>query len=151
MYFDFEDRHSDIEPIGSALNRRFFVALAVALHAAVIALLLYAPELLPVRLQPVEVVQQPPPRREPATFVFVEPRVELPPLREPERPELSDRDRSARSPLKAPPGLQDPDTRNALRVPPLDTPERIRGKNEPCLDAPPPFANPKAPEAPKAG
>jgi uncharacterized lipoprotein len=54
-------------------------------------------------------------------------------------------------PLKAPPGLQDPDTRNALRVPPLDTPERIRGKNEPCLDAPPPFANPKTPEAPKAG
>jgi uncharacterized lipoprotein len=54
-------------------------------------------------------------------------------------------------PLKAPPGLQDPDTRNALRVPPLDTPERIRGKNEPCLDAPPPFASPKTPEAPKAG
>ncbi len=54
-------------------------------------------------------------------------------------------------PLKAPPGLQDPDTRNALRVPPLETPERIRGKNEPCLDAPPPFANPKAPEAPTAG
>jgi uncharacterized lipoprotein len=54
-------------------------------------------------------------------------------------------------PLKAPPGLQDPDTRNALRVPPLDTPERIRGKNEPCLDMPPPFANPKGPDAPKPG
>ena len=31
-------------------------------------------------------------------------------------------------PLKAPPGLQDPDTRNALRVPPLDTPERVRAQ-----------------------
>ena len=54
-------------------------------------------------------------------------------------------------PLKAPPGLENPDTRNALRVPPLDTPERMRGKNEPCLDAPPPFSTPKAPAAPKAG
>jgi uncharacterized lipoprotein len=54
-------------------------------------------------------------------------------------------------PLKAPPGLETPDTRNALKVPPLTTPERIRGKNEPCLDIPPPFTNPKATPAPKAG
>ena len=39
-------------------------------------------------------------------------------------------------PLKAPPGLDPPDTRNALKVPPLDTPERPRGKNEACLDVP---------------
>jgi len=51
-------------------------------------------------------------------------------------------------PLKAPPGLEAPDTRNALRVPPLDTPERPRTKNEACLDAPPPFTNPKGPDAP---
>ena len=43
-------------------------------------------------------------------------------------------------PLKAPPGLD-------LRVPPLDTPERPRTKNEACLDIPPPFANPKGPDA----
>jgi len=50
-------------------------------------------------------------------------------------------------PLKAPPDLDPPDTRNALKVPPLDTPERVRGKNEPCLDAPPPFSTPKGPDA----
>ena len=50
-------------------------------------------------------------------------------------------------PLKAPPGLDPPDSRNALKVPPLDTPERVRGKNEPCLDAPPPFSAPKGPDA----
>ena len=44
-------------------------------------------------------------------------------------------------PLQAPPGLDAPDTRNALKVPPLNTPERVRGKDEPCLDAPPPFAS----------
>jgi uncharacterized lipoprotein len=46
-------------------------------------------------------------------------------------------------PLKSPPELDPPDTRNALKVPPLDTPERVRGKNEPCLDAPPPFSTTK--------
>ena len=50
-------------------------------------------------------------------------------------------------PLKAPPGLDAPDTRNALKIPPLETPERIRGKNEPCLDIPPPFTTPKGPDA----
>ena len=52
-------------------------------------------------------------------------------------------------PLKAPPGLETPNTRNALKVPPLATPERVRSKNEPCLDIPPPFSTPKAGEAPK--
>ena len=52
-------------------------------------------------------------------------------------------------PLKAPPDLEAPDTRNALKVPPLNTPERVRGKTEPCLDIPPPFATPKAPDAAK--
>ena len=49
------------------------------------------------------------------------------------------------APLKAPTGLEVPDTRNALKVPPLNTPERARGKDEACLDYPPPFANPKGP------
>jgi uncharacterized lipoprotein len=56
-------------------------------------------------------------------------------------------------PLQAPPGLEAPNTRNALKVPPLNTPERARGKDEPCLDIPPPFstkpAAPKPAEAPK--
>ena len=58
-------------------------------------------------------------------------------------------------PLQAPAGLDAPNMRNALKVPPLNTPERIRGKDEPCLDIPPPFSSQKtAPakpaEAPKA-
>lgn len=53
-------------------------------------------------------------------------------------------------PLKAPDGLEPPDTRNALKVPVLQTPERVRGRDEPCLDAPPPFSTTKttAPAAP---
>jgi uncharacterized lipoprotein len=52
-------------------------------------------------------------------------------------------------PLQAPPGLDAPNTRNALKVPPLNTPERVRGRNEACLDMPPPFTSPKGPDAPK--
>jgi uncharacterized lipoprotein len=51
-------------------------------------------------------------------------------------------------PLQAPPGLDAPNTRNALKVPPLNTPERVRGKDEPCLDIPPPFSSAKT--TPKA-
>src|SRR5262245_1980231 len=53
-------------------------------------------------------------------------------------------------PLQAPPGLDAPDTRNALKVPPLNTPERKRGKNEPCLDIPPTFDPKKNPAPPPA-
>jgi uncharacterized lipoprotein len=52
-------------------------------------------------------------------------------------------------PLQIPAGLQGPDTRSALPVPPLSEPERPRRADEPCLDAPPPYANP-APARPAA-
>src|SRR3982751_1851600 len=53
-------------------------------------------------------------------------------------------------PLQAPPGLDAPNTRNALKVPPLNTPERVRGPHEPCLDTPPPYSasKPIAPPLP---
>lgn len=53
-------------------------------------------------------------------------------------------------PLKAPPGLEAPNTRNALKVPPLNTPERVRGRDEPCLDVPPPYDATKPASAPSA-
>ena len=54
------------------------------------------------------------------------------------------------SPLQIPPGLEAPDTRNALKVPDLNTPEPpVRRQSEGCLDEPPQFviAKPKEPEA----
>src|SRR5690349_7785736 len=57
-------------------------------------------------------------------------------------------------PLKAPDGLENPGTRNSLKVPQRDTPERVRGRDESCLDAPPSFGPSKttapAPVAPPA-
>lgn len=46
--------------------------------------------------------------------------------------------------LKVPEGLEAPDTRTALRIPELATPERTRGPDEPCIDEPPPFSTPRA-------
>ena len=48
-------------------------------------------------------------------------------------------------PLQVPAGLQGPDTRTSLPVPKLEEPERARGPEEPCLDAPPRYANPAPP------
>lgn len=42
-------------------------------------------------------------------------------------------------PLEVPVGLDQPDTRNALKIPDLNEPERPRAKGDPCLDEPPPY------------
>ena len=110
MFFDFDDRYRDIEPVGSAINRRDGVAAAIILHLLLIIAILVAPEYLRPYF-PQQVVQPPPqqrPQQEQPTFVFVQPRVELPPTKQPDRVEMSDLDRSARSPEKAAPGLENP-------------------------------------------
>src|SRR5688572_15413509 len=106
MYFDFDDRYRDIEPVGSAINRRDGVAVSILVHAAIVMALLFAPQYLEKYL-PARQVEQPPPQERPRPedaprFVFVQPKVDLPPLRQPDRVELSDVDRSARSPEKTP-------------------------------------------------
>ena len=52
--------------------------------------------------------------------------------------------------LRVPPGLQAPDTRNALRIPDLNTPAPPqRTKEQGCLDQPPPYTveRPAEPQA----
>ena len=58
-------------------------------------------------------------------------------------------------PLRVPPGLDAPDTRNAIKVPPLTEPVVARAPDAPCLSAPPSFGKelaaytgPSAPRAP---
>jgi TonB family protein len=102
MLFDFDDRYRDIEPVGSAINRRDGVAVSIGFHIAVFAVLIFLPELLPQRQQATEVpLEQQRPEDAPR-FVFVQPKMDLPPLRRPDRAEMSDVDRSARTPDKAP-------------------------------------------------
>jgi TonB family protein len=125
MYFDFEDYHPSIEPVGRALTRLEMVLLTIILHLLAVILLLvsprWLPQILPKFLQtvPAPVVVQQPPRDNPR-FVFVQPRLERPVLKAPERAEASDRDRQMRSPERP----QRPPT-NPLPYNRGNSPERI--------------------------
>ena len=50
-------------------------------------------------------------------------------------------------PLRVPPGLDAPDTRNAIQVPPLPETARARLPGDPCLTDPPSFGGPALPSA----
>ncbi len=45
----------------------------------------------------------------------------------------------SRTPLKVPEGMSAPDTRNAVNIPALNSPDPHTGKTEPCLAQPPNF------------
>jgi hypothetical protein len=99
MYFDFEDYHPDISPVGSAISWREGVLLSIIVHLMLVILLLVAPKWFPFLTNPgrprIAVVPQPP--AEPTRFVFVQPRLERPVPKAPDRADASDRDRLARA------------------------------------------------------
>ena len=139
MHFDFDDRYRDIEPVGSAINRRDGVAVSIFVHVALFAALLFLPQLLPQRREAQTV---PPPdqqRQNDPMFVFVQPKVDLPPTRQPERVEMSDVDRSARTPDRVPemtnplPAARGNSTERAEATPD----EKMRGDGPAPQPAPP--------------
>jgi TonB family protein len=121
MYFDFEDYHPDIETVGRAISWREGILLSIIVHLVTIILILLAPKWMPKWLQwkapPPIVLQQPP--RDQTRYVFVQPRIERPVFRAPDRAEPSDRDRVARAPEKA------PNPTNPLPFSRGNTPERV--------------------------
>ncbi len=102
MYFDFDDRYTDIEPVGRAINRRDGVAVSVVVHVGDLLAFLFLPQFLPDRPLARPIV--PPPEQRPSRreFVFVQPKVDLPALRPPDRADLSDADRKARTVERTP-------------------------------------------------
>ena len=105
MYFDFDDRYSDVEPVGRAINLRDGVVVSVVVHAAIILFLIFAPEYLPNFLpqpEPESVTVQQQPKTEAPRFVFVQPKLDMPAPKPPERAEMSDLDRRARAVERAP-------------------------------------------------
>jgi TonB family protein len=108
MYFDFEDYRPDITPVGSAISWRDGVYLSIIVHLAAGLVLLTAPGWLPADLfnipvsATVEPSAAPEPERERPRFVFVRPRNDELAQRPPERAELSDENRVARAPERAP-------------------------------------------------
>jgi TonB family protein len=105
MYFDFEDYHPSIEPVGRALTGLEMVLLTIIFHLLMVILVLVSPKWLP-RFLPRFLQTVPAPAialqelRQQPRFVFVQPRLERP-VKPPPRAEASDLDRRAAAPERA--------------------------------------------------
>src|SRR5262245_62992438 len=100
MYLDFDDYRPDIQPIGRAISWREGILISIIVHLVMIIFLLLIPRLFPydpnaARARALAVPDRP---QEAPRFVFVQPRVDRPAPRPPDRGEASDKDRIARAP-----------------------------------------------------
>jgi hypothetical protein len=120
MYFDFEDYHPDITPVGQAISWREGVLLSIIVHLALTIVILVAPRWFPDLFSAAKaralVAQSPQPN---TTFVFVQPRNDLTARKPPDRGEPSDKDRVSRAPEHA------PNPTNPLPFSRGNTPERV--------------------------
>ena len=106
IHFDFDDRYQDENIVGTAISRRDGVMLSAIFHALIAAAFIVGPHLPMFQVSPEELERQQAElerQREEASrrFVFVQPRVDMPALRPPDRAELSDLDRQAQDPVIA--------------------------------------------------
>lgn len=137
MYFDFGDYRPDITPVGRAISWREGVLLSIIVHLAMIIALLAMPKLFPqdlaaarARAAAFQLVPD-----ETTRFVFVQPRVDTPSPRPPERGEAADQDRMARARERA------PNPTNPLPFARGNSPERVEE-----LQSPPPRGQGPAPD-----
>lgn len=121
MYFDFEDYHPDVNPVGRALTRLEVVLLTIIFHLVMVIVILLAPKYFPdlfvPPMRPAQLALAHVPADQ-TQFVFVAPRVERP-ARPSDRAVPSDLDRQAQSPQRA------PKPTNPLPFNRGNTPERV--------------------------
>ena len=147
MYFDFGDYRPDIPTIGRVISWREGLLLSIIAHLVAVIFILLAPKqtfhpYIPAQQQPL---------RDQARFVFVQPRLDRPAPRPPDRAEPSDLDRQARSTRTVRPNSPLPFARG-------NSPERVealrdqasRGRGpQPDPSAGQPTQNPPATETPQ--
>ena len=106
IHFDFEDRYQDENVVGSAITRRDGFMVSVVVHSLMAAALIFLPQLALFELSPEELAARQEELRRQAQenprFVFVQPRVDLEALKAPDRAQLSDLNRQAQAPQRAP-------------------------------------------------
>ena len=103
MYFDLEDYHPDISPVGQAISWREGVLLSIIAHLVLVILILLAPRWFPWLTEPRRVAVVARQNQEPSMqFMMVAPRVERPVAKAPERAMPSDLNRAATSPERSP-------------------------------------------------
>jgi len=103
MYLDFEDYRPEFSPVGRAISLREGVLIAFIVHLLMVIFVLVSPRLFPERDRAarLQALLQQRAQQQPR-FVFVQPRRDLAAPKPPDRAEASDKDRMARSPLRAP-------------------------------------------------
>jgi TonB family protein len=155
MYFDFEDYRPDISPVGRAISAREGLLISIIVHAAAVIGIIALPALMPARVAPVaEMTPADRPEDRPR-FVFVQPRNDERALQPPDRADLSDQDRRARSRERA----RQPT--NPLPFSRGNTPERVeraesrgdprqQADSQQALAQPAPAAPPEAPKLPES-
>jgi TonB family protein len=128
MYFDFEDRRPDTPTLAPLVSVREGVLMSIIVHLLIVIAIIVAPELPWVKAaeerrraeQAERLREQLERQREEAPrFVFMRPPVETPPPAPPQRAELSDVDRRARSVERA------PEPRNTMPFARGNTTERV--------------------------
>ncbi|MFB3854278.1 MAG: energy transducer TonB [Vicinamibacterales bacterium] len=146
MYFDFEDDHPDITPVGRAISWREGVLLSIIVHLLAILGVVMMPELpgaeaARLRVQE-QIAAEQQRQRDAARFVFVQPRIDEPaPVPPMPRADLSDRDRIARAPERS------PNPANELPFSRGNTRERVEVSGTPTTPQPE-VAPPPQPPAP---
>ena len=150
MYFDFDDRYSDVEPVGRAINLRDGVVVSIVVHAIILSILIFAPQYMPFFQRPAEddiVKLEQAQKQEQPRFVFVQPRSDTPAPKPPQRAEMSDMDRQARN-RERPPVIDNPlpySRGNSSERAEATPEERARGRGpaeEPAPPAPPAVETP---------
>jgi len=127
MYFDFEDYHPDTPTLGRVISWREGVLLSVIVHLAAVIVILVFPQVFPEDVQAMRariLAAQQQRQQEQPTFVFVQPKLDRPAPRPPNRAELSDIDRQAQAPKRA----EKPD--NPLPFNRGNSPERVEALKE---------------------
>lgn len=123
MYFEIDETHPDITPVGSVMSWREGVMLSIIVHLVFVILALKAPQFFEEDIEELKAKQlaELKQRQEDSRtrFVFVQPKIDLPAQRPPERAELSDQDRQATSPQQA------PKPANAMPFSRGNSPERV--------------------------
>ncbi|HEY8535804.1 MAG TPA: TonB family protein [Vicinamibacterales bacterium] len=150
MYFDFEDGHPEIPRVPSALTLREGVLLSIIVHLLAILAIVIVPKtqwwqarqaaIREAEARRQELLRQQRPQEQ-TRFVFVQPRVEMPPQRPPNpRAPLADRDRSAMHRERAPvPTNPQPFSRGNTSdfVEPSPPPQQMARQQSPAPPAPP--------------
>jgi TonB family protein len=118
MYFEIDEGHPDVSPVGSVMSWREGVLLSLVVHLVGVIITLTAPRWLPQSPpQPMQIARAEP--QEQTRFVFVQPRIDMKALKPPDRAEPSDQDRQAQSPKVV------PQPKSPLPYSKGNTPERV--------------------------